>query len=44
MNNRQNLVVIHLIVEVDGINRLSRLLARLENIPNVIEAIRVKPG
>jgi len=44
MSNRQNLIVINLKLEVSGINQLSRLLARLENIPNVIEAIRVKPG
>jgi GTP pyrophosphokinase len=44
MNSRQNIVVINLEIEVGGISQLSRLLARLENIPNVIEAIRVKPG
>jgi GTP pyrophosphokinase len=44
LNSRQNIVVINLEIEVGGISQLSRLLARLENIPNVIEAIRVKPG
>jgi len=44
MNSRQNIIVINLEIEVGGISQLSRLLARLENIPNVIEAIRVKPG
>ncbi len=44
MKIRQHMVRINLIVEVSGINQLSRLLARLENLSNVIEAIRVKPG
>ncbi|MFZ3151560.1 MAG: bifunctional (p)ppGpp synthetase/guanosine-3',5'-bis(diphosphate) 3'-pyrophosphohydrolase [Anaerolineaceae bacterium] len=44
MSTRQHLVVVNLIVEVGGINQLSRLLARLENLSNVIEAIRVRPG
>ncbi|MFZ3069814.1 MAG: bifunctional (p)ppGpp synthetase/guanosine-3',5'-bis(diphosphate) 3'-pyrophosphohydrolase [Anaerolineaceae bacterium] len=44
MTTKQNLVVVNLILEVGGINQLSRLLARLENLSNVIEAIRVRPG
>ncbi|HOE35742.1 MAG: bifunctional (p)ppGpp synthetase/guanosine-3',5'-bis(diphosphate) 3'-pyrophosphohydrolase [Chloroflexi bacterium] len=44
LNNRQNLVVINLVLEISGISQLSRLLARLENLPNVIQAIRVRPG
>lgn len=44
MTTRQHLVVVNLIVEVGGINQLSRLLARLENLSNVIEAIRIRPG
>ncbi|HQK42530.1 MAG TPA: TGS domain-containing protein, partial [Anaerolineaceae bacterium] len=44
LNNRQNLVIINLILEISGISQLSRLLARLENLPNVIQAIRVRPG
>ena len=44
LNNRQNLLIIKLILEISGISQLSRLLARLENLPNVIQAIRVRPG
>ncbi|MEL7645067.1 MAG: bifunctional (p)ppGpp synthetase/guanosine-3',5'-bis(diphosphate) 3'-pyrophosphohydrolase [Anaerolineaceae bacterium] len=44
LSNRQNLVVINLVLEISGISQLSRLLVRLENLPNVIQAIRVRPG
>jgi len=44
LNNRQNLVVINLVLEISGISQLSRLLVRLENLPNVLQAIRVRPG
>lgn len=44
LTTRQHMVTVNLIVEVGGINQLSRLLARLENLSNVIEAIRTKPG
>ncbi len=40
----QNLADLRLIVEVKDITQLSRILARIENIPNVLEAQRVKPG
>ncbi len=35
---------IHLIIEVSDIKQLARLLARIENLPNVLEARRNKPG
>lgn len=44
MVNRNELVRVMLVVELSGLDELSRLLGRLENIPNVIEAARVKPG
>jgi len=44
LTSKQHVVKINLIIEIADISQLSRLLARLENIPNVIEAIRVKPG
>jgi len=44
LNSKQHIVKVNLIVEIADISQLSRLLARLENIPNVIEAIRVRPG
>lgn len=40
----QHLVNIDLVVEVNGISELSRLLTRLENLPNVMEAKRSRPG
>ena len=39
-----NLAAINLIVEVGDINQLSRVLSRMENLPNVMEARRQKPG
>jgi GTP pyrophosphokinase len=39
-----NLADLRLIVEVRDITQLSRILTRIENIPNVLEAQRVKPG
>lgn len=44
LTSKQHVAKINLIIEIADISQLSRLLARLENIPNVIEAIRVKPG
>ncbi len=44
MTTRQHVVKVNLVLEVPGINHLSRVLARLENLPNVIEATRVRPG
>jgi len=40
----KNLAVFDLTLEVRDIAELSRLLDRLENLPNVTEAIRVRPG
>lgn len=40
----QQLANIYLIIEVSGIEQLSRLLTRLENLPNVMEAKRSRPG
>ena len=39
-----NQAVINLILEVGNIAQLSRTLTRIENLPNVIEANRLKPG
>jgi GTP diphosphokinase / guanosine-3',5'-bis(diphosphate) 3'-diphosphatase len=35
---------LRLIIEVKDISQLSRILTRIESIPNVLEALRVKPG
>lgn len=40
----RNLAVFELILEVDDVAQLSRVLTRLENLPNVMEAHRVSPG
>jgi GTP pyrophosphokinase len=40
----RNLAVFDLTLEVHDIAELSRILDRLENLPNVTEAIRVRPG
>lgn len=39
-NKHENTAYINLTVEIDGLNSLSRLLTKLEQIPNVIEARR----
>lgn len=39
-NKQENTTFIRLTVEIDGLNSLSRLLNRLEQIPNVLEARR----
>jgi GTP pyrophosphokinase len=40
----KNLAVFDLVLEVRDIVQLSRILNRLENLPNVMEAKREKPG
>ncbi|MGD0707861.1 MAG: bifunctional (p)ppGpp synthetase/guanosine-3',5'-bis(diphosphate) 3'-pyrophosphohydrolase [Anaerolineaceae bacterium] len=39
-----NLATINLLIDVGDIAQLSRLLTRIENLPNVMEAHRLKPG
>jgi guanosine-3',5'-bis(diphosphate) 3'-pyrophosphohydrolase len=39
-----NLATITLILEIRDIAQLSRVLTRIENLPNVMEAHRIKPG
>ena len=39
-----HLATFELTLEVHDIVELSRVLDRLENLPNVLEALRVKPG
>jgi GTP pyrophosphokinase len=40
----KNLADLRLVIEVQDITQLSRALARIENLPNVLEAQRVKAG
>jgi len=44
VETNRNLAIFDLVVEVRDIIQLSRLLDRLENLPNVMEARRVRPG
>jgi GTP pyrophosphokinase len=39
-----NLAAISLVLEVGDIAQLSRVLTRVENLPNVMEATRRRPG
>jgi GTP pyrophosphokinase len=39
-----NLADIHLILELNDLTQLSRVLTRIENLPNVMEANRLRPG
>ena len=44
VKTNQNLADIKLMIEVRDIEQLSRTLTRIENLPNVMEAQRIKPG
>jgi len=44
MKMNQHLAVIKLVLGVQGITQLSRILTRLESLPNVFEAKRQRPG
>jgi GTP pyrophosphokinase len=39
-----NLASINMVIEVGDVAQLSRVLTRIENLPNVMEAHRLKPG
>lgn len=43
-DHKLNLAVVNLILEVRDIDQLTRVLNRLESLPNVMEAHRVRPG
>jgi GTP pyrophosphokinase len=44
VNVSKNLAILDLTLEVPDIAKLSRVLDRLENLPNVMEARRIQPG
>ncbi len=44
VETHRNLAIFDLVIEVRDITQLSRLLDRLENLPNVMEARRIRPG
>jgi GTP pyrophosphokinase len=44
VNTVRTLANLNLTVEVKNLDQLSRILTRIENLPNVMEAHRIKPG
>jgi GTP pyrophosphokinase len=44
VNLNRSMADLRLTIEVKDLAQLSRILARIENLPNVMEAHRVKPG
>lgn len=44
VNVSRSLAIINLVLEVKNLSQLSRVLTRIENLPNVLEAHRTKPG
>ncbi len=44
VNVNRSMADLRLIIEVRDITQLSRILARIENLPNIMEAHRVNPG
>jgi GTP diphosphokinase / guanosine-3',5'-bis(diphosphate) 3'-diphosphatase len=40
----QSFATINLVLEINNLEQLSRILTRIENLPNVMETHRVKPG
>ncbi len=44
VNVNRSLADLNIIVEVKDLDQLSRILTRIENLPNVMEAHRTKPG
>jgi GTP pyrophosphokinase len=44
VNINRSLADLKLVVEVRSITQLSRVLTRIESLPNVLEAVRTRPG
>ena len=44
VNVHRSLANLNITVEVKDLDQLSRILTRIENLPNVMEAHRTKPG
>jgi len=44
VNVNRSLADIHLIIEVKDLSQLSRILTRIESLPNVLDAHRTRPG
>lgn len=44
VNVNRSIADLKLVIEVKDLTQLSRILTRIENLPNVMEAVRTKPG
>jgi GTP pyrophosphokinase len=44
VNYNRTVADIKLVIEIRDLAQLSRVLTRIENLPNVLEALRTKPG
>ena len=44
INSSSNLATIKIMLDVSDINQLSKVLALIESLPNIMEAFRMKPG
>jgi GTP pyrophosphokinase len=44
VNVNRSMADLRLVIEVKDLTQLSRVLARMENLPNVMEAHRINPG
>jgi GTP pyrophosphokinase len=44
VNYNRTVADIRLVIEIRDLAQLSRVLTRIENLPNVLEAQRTKPG
>jgi GTP pyrophosphokinase len=44
VNFNRSLADLNLVVDVKNLDQLSRILTRIENLPNVLEAQRIRPG
>ncbi len=44
MNPSHNIAFLNLVLEIGDLAQLSRVLTRIENLPNVTEAVRSRPG
>ena len=44
VNVNRSIADLRLVIEVKDLTQLSRILTRIENLPNVMEAIRTRPG
>jgi (p)ppGpp synthase/HD superfamily hydrolase len=44
VNLQRNVAIFDLVLEIKNVKELSRVLNRISSIPNVFEALRLRPG